>query len=223
MPSGPSVTLIRNNVFSKTGNSATGGNARPNLLVGSFPLTGPGSNDRYEIYGNFFYGNPTEGLVQAEGNVAFHHNLLVNPGGSAITVQVHNGEVRDIRIFANTIVASGIGIRVSGGSAGYAQKVIGNAVFAGTPISAADQSSNVVDSFASAGNYLVNPMASPGTLDPYPKAGMLQGAPIDQASFAAFVDFNRDFNGQTQSDTYRGAYGGSGTNPGWLPRLDIKP
>jgi hypothetical protein len=223
MPAGPSVTLIRDNVFSKSGNSATGSNARPNLLVGSFPLTGPGSSDRYEIYGNFFYGNPTEGLFQGEGNIAFHHNLLVNPSGSAVTIQVHNGEVREIRIYANTIVASGTGIRVSGGSAGYSQKVSGNAVFAGTPISAADQSSNVVDGFANVASYLINPMASPGALDLYPRAGMLQGAPVDQASVAAFVDYNRDFNGQVQADTYRGAYGGNGANPGWLPRLEVKP
>ena len=223
LPSGPSVTIIRNNVFGKSGNSATGANARPNLLVGSLPLAGPGANDRYEIYGNFFYSNPTEALFQGEGNIAFHHNLLANPSGNGINIQVHNGEVRTVFIFANTVVASGTGIRVSGGSAGYVQKVVGNAVFASSPISAQDQSSNVVDGYSNAGNYLVNPTGVPGVLDLYPKAGMLQGTVIDRSLFAAFVDFDRDFNGQLQPNSFRGAYGGSGTNTGWLPRLEIRP
>jgi len=223
MPVGPSVTVIRNNVFSKSAKGARGTSARPNLLVGSFPLSGPGSSDRYEIYGNFFYGNPTEGLFQGEGNIAFHHNLLVNPWGIGLTVQVHKGEVRDIQIYANTILATGSGIRVSGGAAGYTQRVVGNAVFAGAPIRAGDQASNVTGDYASAVNYLVNPMGAPGALDLYPKAGMLQGASIDRRPYTSFIDFDRDFNGQPQSDAFRGAYGGSGKNPGWLPRLEIKP
>ena len=38
---------------------------RPNLLVDGFPDTGAGSSDLYEIYGNFFYHNPREALLQA--------------------------------------------------------------------------------------------------------------------------------------------------------------
>ena len=223
LPSGPSVTVIRNNVFGKSGNSATGANARPNLLIGSLPLAGPGANDRYEIYGNFFYANPTEALFQGEGNIAFHHNLLVNPSGSGINIQVHNGEVRAVFIFANTVVVSSTGIRVSGGATGFAQKVIGNVVFASSPISAQDQASNVTDTYSNAGNYLLNPTGVPGVLDLYPKAGMLQGAAIDRSLFAAFVDYDRDFNGLPHPNSFRGAYGGSGTNSGWLPRLEIRP
>ena len=37
MPSGPSVTVIRRNVFSKAQNAAAGELARPNVLVGHFP------------------------------------------------------------------------------------------------------------------------------------------------------------------------------------------
>ena len=61
MPTGPSKTIIRHNVFSKADNSI-GSSPRPNLLVGHFPLSGPGVDDVYEIYGNFFYQNPTEAL-----------------------------------------------------------------------------------------------------------------------------------------------------------------
>lgn len=111
MPTGDRVTTIRHNVFSKSGNSAVGRYARPNLLVGAFPDTGAGSGDRYEIYGNFFYQNPTEALFQGEGNLSFHHNVLVNTAGDAIAIQPHKGRVRAVRVFNNTIVASGRGIR----------------------------------------------------------------------------------------------------------------
>ncbi len=39
------TTIIRHNVFSKANNGATGGNARPNLLVGHWPLSDAGAND----------------------------------------------------------------------------------------------------------------------------------------------------------------------------------
>ena len=52
--------------------------ARPSLLVGHFPLTGAGRNDVYEIYGNFFWQNPTEALFQGEGNIALYDNVFVN-------------------------------------------------------------------------------------------------------------------------------------------------
>jgi hypothetical protein len=64
MPIEPSVTIIRHNVFSKENGAATGPFARPNVLVGHWPVRGDGSKDTYEIYGNFFYQNPTEALFQ---------------------------------------------------------------------------------------------------------------------------------------------------------------
>ena len=42
IPTGRSKTIIRHNVFSKSANSSTGRRARPNLLVGHFPRSGPG-------------------------------------------------------------------------------------------------------------------------------------------------------------------------------------
>ena len=51
MPEGGSVTIVRHNVFTKSATSATGENARPNLLVGHFPLSGAGADDLYAIYG----------------------------------------------------------------------------------------------------------------------------------------------------------------------------
>lgn len=223
MPTGSSSTIIRHNVFTKSSNSDTGSGARPNLLVGHFPLSGAGLNDVYEIYGNFFYQNPTEALFQGEGNIAFHHNLLVNDYGSAVAIQPHNDLPKMIRVFSNTVVAAGVGIQVKGGASGYTQKTIGNAVFAGTPIQASDQSANVTDTYARAGVYLKSPVAELSSLDLYPKVGMLSGLAPDTSSYSNFGDWDRDFNGALHDSRFRGAYAGEGQNPGWLPKLEIKP
>jgi len=49
------------------------GSRAPNVLVGHWPLSGPGQNDRYELYGNFFFQNDThvEALFQGEGTSPF--------------------------------------------------------------------------------------------------------------------------------------------------------
>lgn len=223
IPAGPSSTIIRHNVFHKSANSSTGSFARPNLLVGHFPRTGVGSDDVYEIYGNFFYQNPTEALFQGEGNVVFHHNLLVNDSGPAVAIQPHNDVPRTIRVFSNTVIARDRGISVTGGDPAYQQKVIGNAVFAGTPISAADQAGNITDSYANAGQYVNNATGALGSLDLYPRAGKLRGAALDDGSFSAYTAANLDFDGRPVDLAFRGAYAGEGTNPAWVPRLEIKP
>lgn len=223
MPTGPSSTIVRHNVFHKSANSSTGSLARPNLLVGHFPRTGVGSDDVYEIYGNFFYQNPTEALFQGEGNVVFHHNLLVNDSGPAVVIQPHNDVPRTIRIFSNTVIARDRGISVSGGDSAYQQKVIGNAVFAGTPIAAADQAGNLTDTYANAGQYVNNATAALGSLDLYPRAGKLRGPALDDSSFSAYTAARLDFNGSPVDLAFRGAYAGEGANAGWVPRLELKP
>jgi hypothetical protein len=109
LPAGPSRTVIRRNVFSKANNANGGANARPNVLVGHFPLTGSGVDDRYEIYGNFFYDNPTHTLFQGEGNVAIHDNVFVNRSGGAINVRPHNDRPREVLIHHNTVLAAATG------------------------------------------------------------------------------------------------------------------
>lgn len=226
MPTGKTTTVIRHNVFSKTGSNGTGAFARPNLLVGDCPPSGPGSSNGYEIYGNFFYQNNTEALFQGSGHIAFYDNLLVSVGGG-VNVQAHEGGVvRDVRIFHNTIVA-GSGISVSGGAAGFTQRVVGNAVFSnGTRIglsgTGASQTDNVQDTQANATGFLNNPLGAIGALNLYPKTGMLQGT-VDTAGLNVYTDWDKDFNGTPRSTSYRGAYGGSGTNPGWTLALDFKP
>lgn len=70
LPTGPTRTIIRDNVFIKDSRASPDGD-RPNLLVGGWPDTGAGSDNLYEIYGNFFFENPREALIQATGSQ--HH------------------------------------------------------------------------------------------------------------------------------------------------------
>ena len=213
------TTIIRYNTFSKE----TGGTG-PNLLVGHWPLTGAGSTDIYQIYGNLLYQNPNESLFQGEGNLAFHDNLLVNRNSDAIRIQAHNSVPRRVEVFNNTIVAGLNGIRISGADPAYPQRVVGNAVFAGTPLTGGQQSNNVTGSYSQASTYLNNPMAALGAgLDLYPKSGQLQGTAIDYTPFTSLLDYDRDFNRASRVATFRGAYSGSGTNPGWTPALAIRP
>jgi hypothetical protein len=117
------TTIIRHNVFSKETGSSTGELARPNLLVGHWP-PGTGSSDIYQIYGNFFYQNPTpEPLFQGEGNIAFHDNLMVDSTGDAVRIQWQNGAPKRIEVFNNTIVAAGHGIRIVDAASGFQQRV----------------------------------------------------------------------------------------------------
>jgi len=222
MPTTPQKTIIRHNVFHKSGNSSTGSLARPNLLVGHFPLSGSGQDDLYEIYGNFLYQNPTEALFQGEGNIAFYGNILVNDFGSAINIQPHLDVPRYVRVLGNTVVARDSGIRITGGSSGSTQAAIGNAVFAAAPISAATQSANTTDTYANAGIHLGNPSGPIGSLDLFPRVGMLNG-PDAAIGSLPFTDLGKDFNGSARSWTRRGAYSGEGINPGWKPALEIKP
>jgi hypothetical protein len=213
------TTIIRYNTFS----NEAGGTA-PNLLVGHWPLSGPGSTDIYQIYGNLLYQNPSESLFQGEGNLAFHDNLLVNRTNDAVRIQAHNSVPRRIEVFNNTIVAGLNGIRISEADPAYPQRVVGNAVFAGTPLTGGQQSNNVTGTYSAASTYLNNPMAALGSgLDLYPKTGQLQGTAIDYSVFSGLMDYDRDFNRQSRVATYRGAYSGSGVNPGWTPALAIRP
>ena len=127
-------TVIRHNVFSKS-DALPGPQARPNVLLGHVPLTGAGSEDRYLVYGNLFLHNPSEALLQAEGRVALYDNVFINGSGDAIRIQPHNDVPRDMDIFSNTVLASGVGIQVRQAKGmAYRQRLIANAVSAGTPM-----------------------------------------------------------------------------------------
>jgi hypothetical protein len=219
------TTIIRHNVVSKERGSLADGDARPNVLVGHWPLSGAGSTDIYQIYGNMLYANPYEALFQGEGNVALHDNLLVNPTGpAAVRFQKHKSVPRRLEVFQNTVVAKGTGITITSAGPAYRQKVRGNAVFAATLLTGGQQRGNTTGSYAAAGTFLTAPYAPlGGGLDLYPKAGKLFGAAVDTTGLTGFLDWNRDFNGLARIAGYRGAYSGDGVNPGWQPALAIKP
>lgn len=140
-------TVIRYNVFSKQ-DAIPGPQARPNLLLGHFPLTGTGSEDRYLVYGNLFLHNPSEALVQAEGRVAMYDNVFINASGDAIHIQPHNDVPRDMAIFSNTVLASGVGIQVRQREhAAYRQRVVANVVAATTPVQGGEAAQNLTQAY----------------------------------------------------------------------------
>ncbi|HET9226155.1 MAG TPA: hypothetical protein VFR31_05785, partial [Thermoanaerobaculia bacterium] len=164
------TTIIRHNVFSKETGAATGTESRPNVLVGHWPLSGAGSTDVYQIYGNVFYENPSEALFQGEGNIALHDNLFVTRGPRAIRIQKHNNLPRRIDIFNNTVVSPTEGIVIYNGDPAYQQRVRGNIVFSAKPLVGGLQVGNLSGVYSAAGQYLNNPMGSltAGTLDLFP-------------------------------------------------------
>lgn len=228
LPSGPTLTLIRHNVFSKSSGAAAGVNARPNLLVGDQPASGPGALNGFAIYGNLFLDNPVESLFQGEGRIGFYGNLMVGQG-AAVRIQPHNGRVRDVHLFHNTVVCETGAIVVTGGQTGTTQRLLANAVFSdGTPIAVSGvqvfSQEHLSGSRAAAATHLVDPLAAIGALDLYPRAdGAARGSAVDLAGLEAWPDADRDFNHRPRDARYRGAYAGEGANPGWRPALEIKP
>ncbi|MFO1380907.1 MAG: hypothetical protein U1F63_11220 [Chitinivorax sp.] len=215
MPQGVSRTLIRHNVLIKDRNSSGGADARPSMLVGHWPLQGPGQEDRYEIYGNFFYQNPAEALFQGEGNLAFYNNLLVNDQGDGVHIQPHNDVPRRIAVFHNTVLARGNGIRVHGGLVPPEQpfRIAANAVFAGQPLSGGEQEQNLTAARSEASVYLTAPDAPLGRLrlDPLPGRLLAPGTGLEWID--EFGDAERDYDGRRLGPAYRGAYAKTALEP----------
>lgn len=227
MPSGRNTTVIRHNVFSKA-NGGSGESARPNVLVGHWPLTGPGSNDLYLIYGNFFYQNPHESLFQGEGNIALYNNVFVNHFGDAVRIQPHNDTPRSVSVFHNTVLAKGAGIRLThhGSGSGYPQFVVSNIVFAESPVNSAFMGSILVGKFDEASNYLDRPFAPLGEMNLSPLAAALPEATRnaeDIPRFTVYPDAHRDFDGSSYDMKRIGAYAPEKKAPRWLLVLEIKP
>ncbi|GAB4178315.1 MAG: hypothetical protein OHK0026_02820 [Rhodocyclaceae bacterium] len=225
MPEGPSVTVIRHNVFAKP-RAGSAESARPNVLVGHFPLEGPGREDRYAIYGNFFYENLHEALFQGEGNVALYSNLFVNRHGDGIHIQPHNDVPRRIEIAFNTVLAAGTGIRVlrkAEAAPSPRQAVRANAVFAASPIDAQDAAGNFTAAMAESARYLNRPNADPGGLDLYPKRELPVREDRDGPRLGEAPEGDLDFDGLPRPPASVGAYAPGRGHPRWLPRLERKP
>ncbi len=230
-------TIIRYNVWSKDSGGTpegVGDGSRPCILMDHFPAMGNGSHDTYEVYGNFFYNNPTEALMQVTGNTTAYDNVFVNhvaPSGyRTVVINNHDGfPPRAMNMFHNTVLSTSPngGIGLFNPDPGYQQYCSANAVFSnGTPISgfsAGNTVDNIIDSYANAADYVNNPSTTLSALDLYPLAGQVEGTLTDSSLFTGFTDFNIDFNGDIYDWTYRGAYSGSGVNAGWPLQLDLRP
>jgi hypothetical protein len=222
---GRHVTIIRHNVLSKANGGSPGPLARPNLLLGHWPLSGEGAQDEYLVYGNYIADNPHEALVQAEGNVAIYDNVLRNRYGPGIHIQPHNDVPRAVRILFNTVITTGepITVRLAEGPQAYEQIVAGNAVFSPRPIAGGAQHGNMTFSYEEAGRMLSGNPQDGQSFDPFPAEGRLRCGPLDATLLESLVDAACDFNGRRRTESYCGAYADSGRNPGWLPALALKP
>ena len=106
---------------------------RPNLLVGGFPDSGPGSIDLYEIYGNLLVDNPREALFQGSGRISFHDNVLIGGEPAAAVFRDHDLPLRLAEVFDNKIYSPHIGISFDKpGAPGHS--VFGNVIYAEIPV-----------------------------------------------------------------------------------------
>lgn len=225
MPNGDRITVIRDNVFIKNDTPSPDGN-RPNLFVGAFPDAGPGAGSLVEIYGNVFVHNVPESLLQAAGRVSIHDNIFVDAGDMAVNLRAHDGfPLKLAHVYNNTIYSAKRGI-VFGTAATEASLVVGNLIFADTPIEGniGSMADNIGESVANAAMFVASPSVSFGEMDFYPMPGKAEGTALDLSPFSAEADYACDFNGMSKGDkSFRGAYAGSGMNPGWKITPGIKP
>lgn len=228
MPIEPSGTIIRHNVFSKA-DKGLRELARPNVLVGHWPLTGPGSDDLYFIYGNFFYQNPHESLFQAEGNVALYSNLFVNHFGDGVRIQPHGDTPRKISIFSNTIIARESGLKLSprGSNLSRSRLVVANIIFARSPLHGASAANNLTGGLDKAADYLAHPLASLGEMNLVPTGNWVDNRALQHTANSVRVidypDADLDFDGRMYGTGRAGAYTLDKDRPRWLPTLEIKP
>ncbi len=231
MPLEPTSTVIRNNVFIKNDRSTPQGD-RPNVLVGSFPATGHGSLNMYEIYGNLFFHNHREALFQASGRVTVHDNLFVDGPYDypAVLFRHHDGNPVQVAYFYNNTVYTTDGGVHFGSRAARDDAVVGNLVFGSKPISGEimRQEGNIIDNLANARLHVTSPSFDLGAMDFFPIQGKCVGPALDLSSFNADSRYTLDFNGASKLRSggavlYRGAYSGSGENPGWKIGPNIKP
>lgn len=224
-PRGRFVTIIRHNVLSKANGGSPGPHARPNLLVGHWPLSGEGSRDTYLIHGNFLHENPHEALFQGEDRIAFYDNIAINRNGPGIQIQPHNDVPREVRILRNTVVTAGdpIVVRQPENPPPDPQTIDGNATFSSRPVTGGVRVNNLAFPLERASELLSPRPEDDASNDAYPKDERLMCAAIESGLLDGLSDGECDFNGRPRTRAYCGAYMGHGRNPGWIPALSLKP
>ena len=192
-----SATVIRSNRIVKSRVATVPELARPSLLVGHFPLGGPGAQDRYLVYGNLLFDNPSEALFQGEGNIALYNNLLVNPRGEGVRIQPHNHRPREVAVFNNTIVAASLGIEITGGEAGYRRLLEHNLIFGNPPIRGDVGGENVTGEYDRARAAFVRLDLDPDKLDLTPRAPLRSPRSPLGGEWATLPGAGRDYLGRS--------------------------
>ena len=205
-----SDTVIRRNLIVKSRVAAAPELARPSLLVGHFPLDGPGSHDRYLVYGNLLVDNPSEGLFQGEGNIALFNNLMFNPRGEGARIRPHNHKPREVAVFNNTIVAAALGIEFSGGEPGYERLLEHNLVFGNPPIRSEVAGENFTGDYDRARAAFVRLDADPARLDLTPRTPLPVPRSAIGGEWLALPGADRDRLGRPRKGQQFGACARSG-------------
>ena len=200
-----SNTVIRRNLIVKSRVATAPELARPSLLVGHFPLAGPGCQDRYLVYGNLLVDNPSETLFQGEGNIALYGNLMINPRGEGVRIQPHNHKPREVAVFNNTIVAAALGIEFTGGEPGYERLLEHNLVFGNPPIRSEIAGENFSGDYDRARAAFVRLDADPAKLDLTPRSPLPVPRSAIGGEWFALPDADRDYLGRPHSAPQFGA------------------
>jgi|GEM_PF-922353 len=210
LPKEPSATVLRYNVFTKNDAVSEIGD-RPNVLIDGLPDTGPGSRDRYHVYGNVFLGNPREALFQGTGRISVHDNIFVSSKLPCVNIHPHSGKnPRSIRIYHNTIVTEREPIRISGQDPNAEVIVAGNLLASGLvrDRTRVRMGSNTLMDLGAADLLFASFSPWPDKLDLQPKE--LPGVTFPEASrkvLAADIDSGTDFARRAKTDwDYCGAF-----------------
>lgn len=199
-------TIIRYNTFAKDARGSTGEFARPNLLLGHWPVTGRGSTDSYLVYGNLLLENPTEALFQAEGNVTLYNNVFVNRSGDAVAIREHNDVPRNIEMFHNTIVARDTGLLLRNAAASARQTIAANAIFSSAVVPGELTKANAVYRYDEAASILRGVPSTGGSLDLAPRDGVLADRQWQPGWFESLPDVDLDFDRKRRVTAAYGAY-----------------
>ena len=202
---GARATIIRRNVIVKSRVAFVPEMARPSLLVGHFPLTGPGAHDRYLVYGNLLLDNPSESLFQGEGNIALYNNLLFNPRGEGVRIQPHNHKPREVAVFNNTIVAAALGIEIAGIEPGFARLFEHNLVFGSPPIHSEVAGENFSGQYDQARAAFARLDADRSTLDLTPRPAVPAPTSADPAGRLDLPGADADYLGRARAGSVFGA------------------
>jgi hypothetical protein len=171
---------------------------------------------------------PREALFQGSGRVVLHDNILVDAQYTAIALRAAELPLKLAYVYNNTVYTSQQGVYI-GTRPTIDYTVVGNLIFAGTPLAgdAISGVSNLTGSLAMAANFVNAPSFTLGAMDFYPRVGMVLGPGINLTRFVSNADYTLDFNQASKNSlgsvVFRGAYAGQGLNPGWKLQAGIKP